>query len=158
VKLVLLASLTLTALTTSACANGPCRQLREPQLAAQQQRDQTATEAAAVTSTSGTSIASNNSGANAVNRGVTSTPSSTVLVYKADGSQQCGQNKGLSAEEMEKKELSALKVLSRTKKADGMMHIQTCGAVTGMINVYEIAIKDLKRAESKGFKKLEKAE
>jgi hypothetical protein len=77
----------------------------------------------------------------------------TVLVYKADGSLQCGMGKGASAEEMEK-ELAGISVASRDKRADGMMHIQACGQATGMANVYEIPLKSLPTAEKRGFRRL----
>ena len=77
----------------------------------------------------------------------------TVLVYKADGSLQCGQGKGVSIDEMEK-QLKGIKVLSRDKRPDGKMHIQLCGSPTGVINVFEISETNLKDAESRGFKKL----
>ena len=82
-----------------------------------------------------------------------STASNTVLVFKADGSLQCGQGKGVAIEEMEK-ELKGIKVLSRDKRPDGKMHIQLCGSPTGVINVFEISEKNLKDAEARGFKKL----
>ena len=79
----------------------------------------------------------------------------TVLVYKADGSLQCGAARGLSLDEMEKKDLSGIKVFSKDKRTDGLMHIQVCGSPTGMINVFEISIDALKEAELRGFKRLD---
>jgi len=73
-----------------------------------------------------------------------------LFVYKYDGSQQCAQKKGQSLHSMEKK-LAGLKVFSRNKKSDGLMHIQVCGSNTGMANVYEILAKDLGRAKERGF-------
>jgi hypothetical protein len=75
-----------------------------------------------------------------------------VMVYKYDGSLQCGAAKGLSVEAMAK-QLEGIKIISQSKKPDGLMHIQVCGSNTGMSNVYEIPAGDLKKAESKGFKK-----
>ena len=72
---------------------------------------------------------------------------------KADGSLQCGAQKGIAVELMEK-DLRGIKVLSRDKRSDGKMHIQLCGSPTGMINVYEISESQLKDAEARGFKKL----
>lgn len=77
-----------------------------------------------------------------------------VLVYKADGSLQCGMAKGIPAEEMEK-DLGGIKVFSRMNQPDGKMHIQVCGSPTGRVNVYEIPISSLKDAEKRGFKKFE---
>jgi hypothetical protein len=74
-----------------------------------------------------------------------------VFVFKHDGSLQCGRGKAIAVDVMEK-QLAGITVYSREKKSDGMMHIQACGTITGMTNVYEIAQKDLKKAEAKGFK------
>lgn len=79
-------------------------------------------------------------------------PTDRIMVYKYDGSLQCNAGKPISVEVMQK-ELAGIEVFSARKKPDGLMHIQVCGSITGMSNVYEIAAKDLKKAESKGFKK-----
>lgn len=76
----------------------------------------------------------------------------TILVYKPDGSLQCGMGKGLSAEDMEK-QLAGLGVTARSKREDGMMHIQACGQATGMANVYEIPESSLAVAEKRGFRR-----
>lgn len=76
----------------------------------------------------------------------------TVLVYKSDGSLQCGMGKGLSAEDMEK-QLAGLGVTARSKRSDGMMHIQACGQATDMANVYEIPESSLAAAEKRGFRR-----
>jgi hypothetical protein len=75
-----------------------------------------------------------------------------VYVYKYDGSLQCGMGKPVAPEVMAK-QLAGVPVHSSTKKPDGLMHIQVCGSITGMANVYEIDTKFLKTAEKKGFKK-----
>ena len=75
-----------------------------------------------------------------------------VMVYKYDGSLQCGGGKALSPDVMAK-ELTGVQVFSSVKKPDGLMHIQVCGSNTGTANVFEISAQDLKKAESKGFKK-----
>ncbi|MGE4130055.1 MAG: hypothetical protein AB7F86_00370 [Bdellovibrionales bacterium] len=75
-----------------------------------------------------------------------------VFVYKYDGSLQCGAGKAIALDVMAK-ELAGIPIYSSNKKQDGLMHIQVCGSNTGMANVYEISAKDLKKAESKGFKK-----
>ncbi len=79
-------------------------------------------------------------------------PDDRVFVYKYDGSLQCGMGKAIPLEVMAK-QLTGIPVLSSAKKNDGMMHIQVCGSITGMANVYQIPAKHLKTAESKGFKK-----
>ena len=78
--------------------------------------------------------------------------SDRVLVYKYDGSLQCGMGKAISLDQMAK-ELSGMPIHSSIKKKDGLMHIQVCGSITGMANIYEIPTTNLKQAESKGFKK-----
>ncbi len=75
---------------------------------------------------------------------------SRVLVYKYDGSLQCGAGKAVSVRQMQKK-LEGIKVFSGKRRQDGLMHIQVCGAATGSANVYEILYSDLKKAEAKGF-------
>lgn len=126
-----------------ACANGPCRHLREPRLA----EGQAAAEASS--NASATKAATPVAGSTASSGG----PVSSIFVYKPDGSLQCGTAKGLSLEEMEK-QLRGIPVLSRDKRPDGKMHIQVCGSPTGMINVFEIDETHLKEAEARGFKKL----
>lgn len=75
-----------------------------------------------------------------------------VFVYKYDGSLQCKMGKALSVEAMAK-ELNGIQIFSSLKKPDGLMHIQVCGSITGMANVYEISAQNLKKAEALGFKK-----
>ncbi len=75
-----------------------------------------------------------------------------VFVYKYDGSLQCGGGKPVTPDVMAK-ELAGVQIFSSVKKPDGLMHIQVCGSNTGTANVFEISVKDLKKAEGKGFKK-----
>jgi len=75
-----------------------------------------------------------------------------IFVYKYDGSKQCEQGTGTDLKTMSA-ELSSLKVFSMSKKSDGQMRVQVCGALTGMANVYEISSGDLAKAEALGFKK-----
>jgi len=74
-----------------------------------------------------------------------------VFVYKYDGSLQCNAGKPIRVEAMAK-ELAGIQIFSSQKKKDGLMHIQVCGSITGMANVYEIPTLSLKSAEAKGFK------
>lgn len=74
-----------------------------------------------------------------------------VLVYKYDGSLQCGMGKALPLDIMSR-EFGEIKIFSQKKKPDGLMHIQMCGAPTGMANVYEISEAELGKAETLGFK------
>ncbi len=88
---------------------------------------------------------------------VTQSPTSSdkkdrVFVYKYDGSLQCQKAKGIALDAMAK-ELQGIEIFSSVKKSDGLMHIQVCGSITGMANVYEIPEQSLKAAERKGFKK-----
>lgn len=77
--------------------------------------------------------------------------SERVFIYKYDGSLQCGMKKAIPLEKM-KEQLGNLAVFSMQNKADGLMHIQACGASTGRANIYEILREDLKEAQKKGFK------
>lgn len=71
-------------------------------------------------------------------------------VYKYDGTKQCGEGQEISLEAMSK-QLENIKVLSMSKKNDGMMRIQVCGAPTGQANVYEIDTENLAKAKKLGF-------
>ena len=73
-----------------------------------------------------------------------------ILVFKYDGSKQCGEGKEITLDAMSR-QLQDIKIISMSKKHDGMMRIQVCGAPTGHANVYEISEKDLKKANSQGF-------
>ena len=125
------------------CTNGPCRPLKHPELAVQQEG-----KAKSAMPTGDASTPTPNSALPTTGR------EGTILVYKADGSLQCGMGKGLTPTEMEK-QLEGIKVFSRDRRSDGLMHIQICGHPTGMINVFEVSATSLKDAESKGFKKFE---
>ncbi len=73
------------------------------------------------------------------------------MVYKPDGSLQCGDSGAIPVVEMQK-ELLQIKVYSANSLNDGAMRIQLCGAPTGNNNVYEIDKKDLEAALRMGFK------
>ena len=77
-----------------------------------------------------------------------------VRVYKPDGSRQCESSKGQAVDIMER-ELAGIRVYSREKRKDGLMHIQVCGSPTGMVNLFEIDFGNLKQAEERGFKRFE---
>jgi glucose/arabinose dehydrogenase len=148
----------------AACANGPCRQLRAPQRESAQSETQASNASSKTPGTSSApapaatppTLRTAPTGASTGGPVSTTTqPAGNVFVSKADGSLQCGMGKAISAEEMEK-ELKGIKVLSRDKRSDGMMHIQVCGSPTGMINVYEIPASSLAEAEARGFKKVER--
>jgi hypothetical protein len=73
-----------------------------------------------------------------------------ILVYKYDGTKQCGEGQEITLDAMSR-QLRDVKIVSMSKKHDGMMRIQVCGAPTGHANVYEISEKDLVKAKSYGF-------
>ena len=75
----------------------------------------------------------------------------TVFVYKADGSLQCGEGVKIGLDKM-KQDLKGINVISSVNKHDGMMRTQVCGAPTGFSNVYEIKSTDLEAALKLGFK------
>ena len=77
-----------------------------------------------------------------------------IAVAKSDNSLQCGYNIGISLQDMAK-ELEGITILRTEKTHDGLMRIQSCGAPTGMMNVYNIRRKDVKKAVKLGFKVLE---
>lgn len=77
-----------------------------------------------------------------------------ILVGKSDQSLQCGYNVGMTLERMAQ-ELTGIQVLKTEKRHDGLMRIQSCGAPTGMMNVYSIYRKDVKKAVRMGYKVLD---
>lgn len=123
-------------LMLQACANKPCRELRNPELAASTSSGATT----AATPAQGGKVSDNVSG------------QSRIFVAKADGSLQCGQGKPIELAAMEN-ELKGIQVFSRKKENDGKMRIQLCGSPTGMMNIYEIPASSLAEAEKRGFKK-----
>lgn len=80
-----------------------------------------------------------------------------ILIAKSDNSLQCGYNVGITIENMSK-ELAGIQILKSEKKHDGLMRIQSCGAPTGMMNVYHIYRKDVKKAVKLGYKVLDTAQ
>jgi hypothetical protein len=138
----------LVCLTVVGCADGPCRQLRKPDLADQAVALPAGKPDGKQTGQSGVSTQEKN----LLSQG---TFNSTLLVYKPDGSLQCGVAKGMGYDEMEKKDLGGIKVFSRDKRSDGLMHIQVCGSPTGMINVFEVSLGQWPDAEKRGFRKLD---
>lgn len=152
----------LLSLAFVGCAMGPCRQVRNPEMAAQQQSparplaDPTSGGApidAAITREAASSSSARKAKPSVGKEG----KEATVFVFKPDGSKQCEENTGVAPEAMEKKDLGGIKVLSRDKRNDGMMHVQVCGRATGQVNVYEIPAGMLKEVETRGFKKFEKS-
>jgi hypothetical protein len=77
-----------------------------------------------------------------------------VVIGKSDDSLQCGYNVGITLDTMAR-ELEGMSILKSSKKHDGLMRIQSCGAPTGMMNVYSIYRKDVKKAVKLGYKVLD---
>jgi hypothetical protein len=149
------------ALATQGCASGPCRQLKHPELAQKVSASNTTSDGAGANAAGSSTATAPAAGAtaaggsgvnNAGTKKSTTAAEGRVLVYKADGSLQCGMGKAITPQEMEK-QLNGIKVYSRENRPDGKMHIQVCGSPTGMINVYEIPQTSLREAEKRGFKK-----
>ncbi|MCM2280855.1 MAG: hypothetical protein NDI61_03300 [Bdellovibrionaceae bacterium] len=127
----------------SGCATGNCRQIANAQVKAQQNPP-----APAAPPPAPAAVAS---------KGKTKQPPAppreeTVVIYKYDGSLQCGMGQAISVEAMEH-ELSGIPIRNREKKPDGMMHIQVCGQPTGMVNTYVIPLTRLAEAEKRGFRR-----
>lgn len=80
--------------------------------------------------------------------------SEIIMVGKSDLSLQCGYNVGVTLERMAK-ELEGIHLLKMEKRHDGLMRIQSCGAPTGMMNVYSIFRRDVKKAVKLGYKVLD---
>ena len=81
--------------------------------------------------------------------------SSTVFVFKLDGTVHCENSKGITLDSMEQKLTSAgIRAFSRRKGYDGREGIAVCGAPTGQANIYEIASSDLFIALKLGFRPL----
>jgi hypothetical protein len=142
----------LTVMFFAACTNGPCRQVKNPELANQQSANAAQAAQANAGSAGASASTAPAKGVNAVTP--TLSKQGTLFVSKPDGSLQCGQGQAMSPQEMEK-QLEGIKVFSRENRSDGLMHIQVCGSPTGMINVFEILAGSLKDAEKRGFKKFE---
>ena len=71
----------------------------------------------------------------------------SIEVAKYDGSLQCEMGRPVSLEEMEKELRAAnIAVQAKAKKADGIQHLQMCGASTGTMNVYRINTSDWEKA------------
>jgi hypothetical protein len=76
----------------------------------------------------------------------------SIEVAKYDGSLQCEMGSPVSLDEMEKELRAAtIAVQAKAKKADGIQHLQMCGASTGTMNVYRINSSDWEKARVLGF-------
>jgi len=76
----------------------------------------------------------------------------SIEVAKYDGSLQCEMGRPVSLDEMEKELRAAnIAIEAKAKKADGIQHLQMCGASTGTMNVYRIKASDLDKARALGF-------
>ncbi|MEA3277237.1 MAG: hypothetical protein U9Q81_18510 [Pseudomonadota bacterium] len=80
---------------------------------------------------------------------------STVEVYKYDGTMQCGLGHEIPLGEMAKElKAAGIEVLQSRKGTDGLTHISVCGASTGAINVYTIERDALPSARELGYRLL----
>jgi hypothetical protein len=77
-----------------------------------------------------------------------------IVIGKSDQSLQCGYNIGMSITQMAQ-ELEGIQILRTEKRHDGLMRLQSCGAPTGMMNVYFIYRKDVKKSVRLGYKVLD---
>ncbi len=77
-----------------------------------------------------------------------------IVIGKSDQSLQCGYNIGMSLTQMAQ-ELEGIQILKTEKRHDGLMRLQSCGAPTGMMNVYYVYRKDVKKTVRLGYKVLD---
>ncbi len=136
---------------TTACSSRPCREPRAPEL---DRTKKTPSTVGASVSDTPLAVSAQSPLQNPVGQNEARTQPARVRVYKPDGSRQCESAKGQAADIMER-ELAGIRVYSREKRKDGLMHIQVCGSPTGMVNLFEIDFGNLKQAEERGFKRFE---
>lgn len=150
--------LALTAMVTgcnTACSSRPCREPRAPELDLTKKPTRATNPplgAETPLAISAQSPLQNPVGQNEALSDRRQPP--RVRVYKPDGSRQCETSKGQAVDIMER-ELAGIRVYSREKRKDGLMHIQVCGSPTGMVNLFEIDFGNLKQAEERGFRRFE---
>ncbi len=77
-----------------------------------------------------------------------------IVIGKSDQSLQCGYNIGMTITQMAQ-ELEGIQILRTEKRHDGLMRLQSCGSPTGMMNVYFIYRKDVKKSVRLGYKVLD---
>jgi hypothetical protein len=77
-----------------------------------------------------------------------------IVIGKSDQSLQCGYNIGMPITQMAQ-ELEGIQILRTEKRHDGLMRLQSCGSPTGMMNVYFIYRKDVKKSVRLGYKVLD---
>lgn len=81
---------------------------------------------------------------------------STVKVFKAQGSISCDPGSGTSLSTMLGEfNRSGINVKSAHCGTDGLARAAVCGVSTGRLNVYEIDASDLNNAAGMGFRKVE---
>ena len=79
----------------------------------------------------------------------------SIMVYKHDGTLQCGEGKEVTLKEMAKQLTDAgVIIIAQKKSTDGFMHPAVCGGITGQINLYEIPAQSVATAQGLGFKVL----
>lgn len=78
-----------------------------------------------------------------------------IEIARPDGSLQCGGgNVILLDEERERLEEGGVSVQGARRRHDGLKRIAMCGAPTGQVLVFEIAITDLEKAEALGYQRV----
>ena len=76
----------------------------------------------------------------------------TLEVYKYDGTLQCKMGKEVTPDQMAAELKAAnIRVISKRKDTDGLMHISLCGASTGQVNVFEIPSEKFETARRLRF-------
>ncbi len=76
----------------------------------------------------------------------------TLEVYKYDGTLQCKMGKEITLDQMAAELKAAnIRVISKRKDTDGLMHFALCGASTGQVNVFEIPSEQFEMARRFGF-------
>jgi hypothetical protein len=82
-------------------------------------------------------------------------PEGSIQISKPTGEKQCGNDKPTPLSEvMGQLSKKKIKVYESHTQADGMAHIDLCGAPVGNINIFTISKKDLSKALKLGFKEV----
>ncbi len=77
---------------------------------------------------------------------------STVKVYKFDGSISCNQSSGVSLEDMRAELMrSKVPIVSASCGSDGLVRAAVCGIETGRVNVFEIPAEAYSKARALGY-------
>lgn len=86
---------------------------------------------------------------------VSAAPAGHVWIAKADGSQSCGMQSGMTAEQAAQElKKAGIRVLGQRTGQDGQMHMMVCGAATGATVEALIDGEQLDAAEKLGYKSI----